>query len=440
MKSIRDYINLVTEKDLIAEKVTLPADPSQPVQTQTVNGVTMNAPTNAVKTGSGGTVKSGSGAAVTSGTPAGSSAGLTPDQKQKLGGVDPQDPYLVKKMLGKDSVPISYFTDPESQQIAKRLGFKATVAAAPAAPAQAPAQAQAPAAAPAQAPTAAAPAATPDAAAQASRIADRMDAEAGANTAGTPNAFANKTRLPAGQAAQPATEPAPAAAPATPAGTPPGSVDDEGNLMPGFTKDENGNVVSAGDPNFVEPATQAQATADWTAAKKKEADKGLAAQGLSGNAVNAQGQATGLDVSDDTGKINPNVKKNSETGDLYNPGAAAPSGQAAQPAAPAAPAAPANRDAMPFGKAFADARAKGEKEFMWKGKKYAVKMADTKKPAGQAAQQKTLPGRAAPAGGAANTMDSSVDAMGNITGQYGVMPESTGYSELQRILSIVNHR
>ena len=33
----------------------------------------------------------------------------------------------------------------------------------------------------------------------------------------------------------------------------------------------------------------------------------------------------------------------------------------------------ANRDSMPFGQAFADAKAKGEKQFTWKGKPYAVK-------------------------------------------------------------------
>ncbi len=37
----------------------------------------------------------------------------------------------------------------------------------------------------------------------------------------------------------------------------------------------------------------------------------------------------------------------------------------------------ANRDAMTFGKAFADARAKGEKEFSWRGKRYAVKMKES---------------------------------------------------------------
>lgn len=71
---------------------------------------------------------------------------------------------------------------------------------------------------------------------------------------------------------------------------------------------------------------------------------------------------------------------------------------AAQPAQPATQASvravdnkiaadqAASRDAMPFGKAFADAKAKGEKEFTWKGKKYAVAMA---KPAAKPAQAAT---------------------------------------------------
>ena len=52
--------------------------------------------------------------------------------------------------------------------------------------------------------------------------------------------------------------------------------------------------------------------------------------------------------------------------------AAAPA--AAAPAA-AAPAAAPNYDTMPFGQAFGAARKAGAKDFMWKGKKYAVQMA-----------------------------------------------------------------
>lgn len=61
-KGLRHYI------DILSEKVTLNPDGSVP-PTQTVNGVTMNAPANAIRTGSGGIVTSGNGAAVTSGTP-----------------------------------------------------------------------------------------------------------------------------------------------------------------------------------------------------------------------------------------------------------------------------------------------------------------------------------------------------------------------------------
>lgn len=49
------------------------------------------------------------------------------------------------------------------------------------------------------------------------------------------------------------------------------------------------------------------------------------------------------------------------------PGAYLPTGPAA--------AGPINRDSMSFNQAFADARAKGEKQFPWKGKQYAVQMA-----------------------------------------------------------------
>lgn len=89
---------------------------------------------------------------------------------------------------------------------------------------------------------------------------------------------------------------------ASPAGTPAGGVDDEGNIMPGFTTDENGNVVKAGDPNFVEPATQKLAQQGRQDAKEKEfaaaadAEDQAMGQAMAANAtggpasVNAQGQ------------------------------------------------------------------------------------------------------------------------------------------------------
>lgn len=75
MSSIRDYINLVTEKSLLAE-----AD-----------------------------------AAVW--TP-------TPDQAKWIGGANQQDPYILSRMPG-DKPPVTHFTDPKDQALAKQLGFPA---------------------------------------------------------------------------------------------------------------------------------------------------------------------------------------------------------------------------------------------------------------------------------------------------------------------------
>jgi hypothetical protein len=81
------------------------------------------------------------------------------------------------------------------------------------------------------------------------------------------------------------------------------------------------------------------------------------------NGVNADGQNAGIAQTDGS-SINPETGEkystgiNPETGEKYNQSPAAP-----------------NRDSMSFGQAFADAKAKGEKQFDWKGKPYAVKMA-----------------------------------------------------------------
>lgn len=281
MKTLRDYIDLVDQKfnQALSEKVTLPADGSTP-QTQTVNGVTMNAPANAVQTGSGGVLKTGSGAAVTSGTPApapdataAAKAKLTPSQLKWLGGADATDSAIMARMP-------------------KPLPGEAVPGAAPA------------------------------------------------------------------QAAQPA------AAPAAPDTA--GAMDDEGNMMPGWSKDENGNPVKVADQDgktFVEPATQALADKG----RQDAAQKAAIASG-------AQDDATGVDAA-----------------------------VAAQAAAPAQAAQPANRDAMPFGQAFADAKAKGEKQFTWKGKPYAVKMAPA-----QAAQPAAKPAAPAPYNAAKDSQAANV--------------------------------
>jgi hypothetical protein len=297
MKSIRDYINLVTDTDLLAEKVTLPADPSQPVQTQTVNGVTSNAPANSVQTGSGGVLKSGSGAAVTSGTPApdpnaaaAAKAKLTPSQLKWLGGADATDPAIMARM----PKPL-----PGEQ---------------------------------------------------------------------------------AGQAAQPAADPN---APLT---TPPGAEPDA--------------------------APEAAATG---LAEPTDADVAAATPPGPAGAPGAQDDVTGVDAA---------------------VAAQAASGQAAQPAQAA------NRDAMPFGQAFADAKAKGEKEFTWKGKKYAVKMAPA---GGQAAQPAKVPVNTAPkpgqfatnAGGAAFG-NPNIAKQAQKSGATQINAKESAYTEDQTLASIIH--
>jgi len=123
------------------------------------------------------------------------------------------------------------------------------------------------------------------------------------------------------------------AAPAAGAPDTAGAYDDEGNMMPGWSKDENGNPVKVADQDgktFVEPATQALADKGRQDAAQKAAIAG-----------GAQDDVTGVDAA---------VAAN----------AAAPqSGQAA----------PANQT---FGQAFKAARASGAKEFDYKGKKYST--------------------------------------------------------------------
>ena len=207
MKTLRDYIDLVNERfnQALSEKVTLPADGSTP-QTQTVNGVTMNAPANAVQTGSGGVLTTGSGAAVTSGTPApapdaaaAAKAKLTPSQLKWLGGADATDQYIMARM----PKPLPGETVPGA----------------------------------------------------------------------TPATAAPATAAPAAAAAAPDTA---------------GAYDDEGNMMPGWSKDENGNPVKVADQDgktFVEPATQALADKG----RQDAAQKAAIASG-------AQDDATGVDA------------------------------------------------------------------------------------------------------------------------------------------------
>ena len=184
------------------------------------------------------------------------------------------------------------------------------------------------------------------------------------------------------------------------------------------------------------PATPAAAPAP-TAADQEDADMGKAmaanaqAATQAANGVNAAGQ--NVTMPDGT---------NPETGTPTAVASAAPAG----PEGAAKPTAPGNRDAMPFGKAFADAKAKGEKTFMWKGKSYAVQMAAPAQGAKKTAP--AVPGKAAPAGGATSMMGAS-DPMTGMP--YSPMPESinqdssttfenAGYDEVQRLVSLIHYK
>lgn len=156
-------------------------------------------------------------------------------------------------------------------------------------------------------------------------------------------------------------------------------------------------AAGAGGPKPQGAATRAIGAAAGGAGAAAQPAPAGAAQPASG-AVAAFGQNAGTPPP--TGGANPDTGVNAQGQNVTMPDGTNPeSGEKTAAAAPAdapaaAPAAaPANRDAMPFGKAFADARAKGEKEFTWKGKKYAVTMAAPK----QSAKQAATPAPAAPA-------------------------------------------
>jgi hypothetical protein len=167
------------------------------------------------------------------------------------------------------------------------------------------------------------------------------------------------------------------------------------------------NMLAAQTAGMDEPA------AATTAAAPAAPAGGASAEGNAGEAeAKAAMAAKTQPAGGDTGEVPGVTTQSGATATAPT----APTGQSATPA-PAASAAGGNRDAMPFGKAFADAKSKGEKEFTWKGKKYAVKMAAPKQAATPA---KALPGKAVP--GALTSM------MGNIDPATGMpsnpMPES----------------
>jgi hypothetical protein len=71
----------------------------------------------------------------------------TPEQTKWLGGANQQDPYIMNRMPGAKP-PVTFFTNPEDQALAKRMGFPASEPVAAPAPAVAPAAVATPVAEP----------------------------------------------------------------------------------------------------------------------------------------------------------------------------------------------------------------------------------------------------------------------------------------------------
>lgn len=239
-----------------------------------------------------------------------------------------------------------------------------------------------------------------------------------------PAAAAPATAAPAAApAAGPDTSTAAGAMAAAPTGTggPTAGANDEGNAGEEEAKaymQAQQAAAAGGAANVAQglkpPAAGASAEGD---AGEKQAQAAAAAAPTAQAATPAPAPAAAPDQSD------------AETARLARQNAAA-----APPPTPATPAAPANRDAMPFGKAFADAKAKGEKEFTWKGKKYAVAMAKPAAKPAQAATPAAQPGmwdrfkNWATGGGKAGTPAGGTAPTGDIGTQI-VAPESVQMNE-----------
>jgi hypothetical protein len=83
---------------------------------------------------------------------------------------------------------------------------------------------------------------------------------------------------------------------------------------------------------------------------------------------------------------------------------------------------------MPFGKAFADAKAKGESQFTWKGKPYAVQLAKPGIAPGQNARDDLLARKGAPA------------AKPAVPPAAPVKESAPSYDEVQRLIGLVHYR
>jgi hypothetical protein len=282
---------------------------------------------------------------------------------------------------------------------------------------------------------------------------------------------ANNQPKPAAPAA-PAAPTAPTA-PAAPAGTanpyPPGSPSavrfdklsekDKAWLTKGGGKPDIGSdptdiilqrAPDKGKAPAAAPAAPATPAAPAGGDKAPGAELSAAAGGDAAKNPNGSNAATAIPSGPQTVASNAGdkAKDPAQNGDAATAIPGGPESAAGGPAA--APAGPANRDAMPFGKAFADAKAKGEKTFMWKGKSYAVQMAAPKqgaKPAAPApgfstgiAPKVALPGASQTQNDALSMMAAGNMGAESINRDNSNILETTGYDEVQRLVSLIHYK
>jgi hypothetical protein len=187
------------------------------------------------------------------------------------------------------------------------------------------------------------------------------------------------------------------------------------------TADNAATAIPSG--GLENPANQeAPATA---AANPNNSEAGMAAGGggRGGNATPADDNSGAPPVATDaTSLATAQSAAGNQTGTTAGPAAADNSG--------APPAAATNFDSMPFGKAFATAKAQGLKQFTWKGKPYAVKMAAT-------AATKPPANKATVSNAVKTSAEQQVGAPAGTYGESTLPSGQTVYSEDQSLARII---
>jgi len=171
--------------------------------------------------------------------------------------------------------------------------------------------------------------------------------------------------------------------------------------------------------------TLPRADAVTAAANPNNSEAGMAAGGggRGGNATPADDNSGAPPVATDaTSLATTQSVAGNQTGTTAGPAAADNSG--------APPAAATNFDSMPFGKAFATAKAQGLKQFTWKGKPYAVKMAAT-------AATKPPANKATVSNAVKTSAEQQVGAPAGTYGESTLPSGQTVYSEDQSLARII---